>query len=61
MSKDRIKELKEQIADLKKRWPNHSVPSAMMTQLDDLEEELRKEVERMVMVVPPISGGASSC
>ena len=45
MSKDRVEELKEQIADLKKRWPAHSVPAVMMAQLDELEEELRKEME----------------
>jgi tRNA (adenine37-N6)-methyltransferase len=46
MSRDRVEELKEQIADLKKRWPAHSVPAVMMEQLDDLEEELRMETER---------------
>jgi len=46
MSRDRVKELEEQIADLKKRWPAHSVPAVMMEQLDDLEEELRREKEK---------------
>jgi tRNA (adenine37-N6)-methyltransferase len=46
MSTDRVKELQEQIADLKKRWPAHSVPPAMMEQLDELEEELRRELKR---------------
>jgi tRNA-Thr(GGU) m(6)t(6)A37 methyltransferase TsaA len=46
MSKDRVEDLKEQIADLKKRWPAHSVPAAMMEQLDELEEELKMELER---------------
>lgn len=46
MSRDRVEELEKQIADLKKRWPAHSVPAAMMEQLDDLEEELRREKER---------------
>ncbi len=46
MSKDRITEINEQIADLKKRWPAHSVPPAMMEQLDTLEEELSIELEK---------------
>ena len=40
MNDQRIQELKEKIADLKKRWPAHSVPPALMRELDDLEEEL---------------------
>lgn len=35
-----LQELKAKIADLKKRWPAHSVPAALMQELDDLEEEL---------------------
>jgi tRNA-Thr(GGU) m(6)t(6)A37 methyltransferase TsaA len=46
ISKDRVTELEEQIADLKERWPAHSVPPAMMTQLDELEEELARELEK---------------
>jgi tRNA-Thr(GGU) m(6)t(6)A37 methyltransferase TsaA len=46
MSRDRIDELKEQMAELKKRWPAHSVPPAMMEQLDELEEELKAELNR---------------
>jgi hypothetical protein len=40
---DRIRELQERIADLKKRWPAHSTPPAMLQQLDELEEELEQE------------------
>ena len=40
MDEKRIKELEEQINDLKKRWPAHSVSPAMLIQLDELEEEL---------------------
>lgn len=39
---ERIEELERQIADLKRRWPAHSVPPAMLQQLDDLEEELER-------------------
>lgn len=46
MSKDRVAEFKEQIADLKKRWPAHSVPPAMMERLDALEEELAMELKK---------------
>jgi hypothetical protein len=38
MDEKRIKELEAQIADLKKRWPAHSVSPAMLMQLDELEE-----------------------
>jgi len=40
MNDKHIKELEEKIAELKKRWPAHSVPPALMRELDDLEEEL---------------------
>jgi hypothetical protein len=46
MSPDRVKEIEEKIADLKGRWPAHSVPPLMWQQLEDLEAELetaRKE------------------
>jgi len=46
MTKNRIQELKDQIEDLKKRWPAHSVPAAMVEQLDELEDELGKELQR---------------
>jgi hypothetical protein len=42
----RTRELEEKIADLKKRWPAHSVPPALMQELDDLEEELARAVEQ---------------
>jgi hypothetical protein len=41
---DRIRALQDQIADLKKRWPAHSTPPAMMQRLEDLEEELENEL-----------------
>jgi hypothetical protein len=42
MSSDRIKELEEKIADLKARWPAHSVPPNMWQELEELEDELEK-------------------
>ncbi len=46
MSEEKIEILQMQIADLRKRWPAHSVPPAMMEQLDELEEELRRELNK---------------
>ena len=40
--KSRIQEIEEKIADLKARWPTHSVPPHMWQQLEELEEELEK-------------------
>lgn len=42
MEKEKIKRLEEKIADLKARWPAHSVPPSMWQHLEDLEEELKK-------------------
>jgi hypothetical protein len=44
MSSRRIKELEKQIEELKSRWPAHSVPPTMLQQLDELEEELEREL-----------------
>lgn len=46
MNEDRIAELNKQIADLKKSWPAHSIPPAMMERLDALEEELTEELRK---------------
>ena len=45
MSKDRIKVIEEKIADLKARWPAHSVPPSMWQQMEELEDELEKAKE----------------
>ncbi|MBA7615405.1 hypothetical protein ES703_22686 [subsurface metagenome] len=45
MSTDKIKELEEKIADLKARWPAHSVPPSMWQQLEELEGQLEKARE----------------
>ena len=47
MNNKRIQELEEKIADLKKRWPAHSVPPTMVRELDDLEEELAEALEQV--------------
>ena len=46
MSRQRIKELESQIAELKRRWPAHSVPPTMFQQLEELEEELERELKK---------------
>ncbi|MGD8457183.1 MAG: tRNA (N6-threonylcarbamoyladenosine(37)-N6)-methyltransferase TrmO [Anaerolineales bacterium] len=47
MSEDRVRELEREIENLKKRWPAHSVPAAMMERLDALEEELTAALKRV--------------
>ncbi len=42
MSTDRVKEIEAKIADLKGRWPKHTVPPHMWQELEDLEAELEK-------------------
>ena len=39
---DREKELEAKLADLKGRWPAHSVPPSMWYELEELEKELEK-------------------
>ncbi len=45
MHTDKVKEIEEKIADLKGRWPAHSVPPHMWQELEDLEAELEKARE----------------
>jgi hypothetical protein len=45
MSKDKVREIEEKIADLKARWPAHSVHPSMWQELEALEEELEKARE----------------
>jgi ubiquinone/menaquinone biosynthesis C-methylase UbiE len=42
MVNTRIKQIEDAIADLKARWPAHSVPPRMWQQLEDLEEQLER-------------------
>jgi len=39
---ERIRELEKKIADLEARLPAHSVPPAMLEELEELEEELER-------------------
>jgi paraquat-inducible protein B len=50
MLDDLIAELEEQLAQLKKQWPAHSVPAAMLEQLDELEEKIA-EAKRLLAQV----------
>jgi hypothetical protein len=42
MTEDSVRQIEAEIAELKARWPKHSVPPVMWQQLEDLEEELEK-------------------
>jgi len=42
LSQEQIKRLEQQLAELKARWPAHSVPPAMLEKLEELEEELER-------------------
>ncbi len=46
MSTGRIEEIEARIADLKARWPEHSVPMSMELELEELEDELETEKKR---------------
>jgi hypothetical protein len=41
-AKDRESEIEAELADLKGRWPPHSVPPSMWMELERLEEELEQ-------------------
>jgi len=45
MSTDKVREIENKIADLKARWPAHSVPPSMWQELEALEEKLEKARE----------------
>lgn len=38
-------QLREQLADLQKRLPAHSISPALMQQMDDLEAEIERSVQ----------------
>jgi hypothetical protein len=42
MVDESVAEIEAAIADLKARWPAHSVPPHMWQELEDLEEKLEK-------------------
>jgi hypothetical protein len=42
MDTDAVRRIEEQIAELERRWPAHSVPPGMWAELEQLESELEK-------------------
>ena len=42
MDKKSIEEIEAEIADLKARWPAHSVPPSMWQKLEEIEEQLER-------------------
>ena len=47
MDNERIKELEARIAEVRRRWPKHTPPRALMEELDELERELARERARV--------------
>jgi SMC interacting uncharacterized protein involved in chromosome segregation len=45
MENKKIEALKEEIESLKSQLPAHSIPPTMLQRLDELEEELEKELQ----------------
>ncbi len=43
MDEEKVREIKERIAELKAKWPAHSVPPSMWQELETLEEALEAE------------------
>lgn len=43
----RVRDLEAQLADLEKRLPAHSVPAALLIQLEELEDELARAREAL--------------
>ena len=48
MDAQRIEELEERIAEIRQRIPPHSVPPAMLEELEELEEQLERARENDV-------------
>ena len=44
MPMDEVEELRQKIAELKARFPAHSIKPAMVQELEDLEEGLEKAI-----------------
>ena len=42
LKRSKVQEIEDKIAELKSRWPKHSVKVAMWQQLEELEEELER-------------------
>ena len=57
-AESQIAELEQRIADLKARLPRHSVPPAMIIELEELEEELERA---KILKLDVGSGGRDRC
>jgi len=42
VEEDKVRDIEKKIADLKARWPAHSVPPSMWQKLEDLDDELEE-------------------
>jgi hypothetical protein len=42
MDREKVKEIEKKIADLKGRWPAHSVSPSLWQELEELEEALQE-------------------
>jgi hypothetical protein len=40
--REKVEEIQERIAELRRRWPAHSVPTRMWMELEELEDELEE-------------------
>ncbi len=47
MNTQRVRELESKIAELRRRIPPHSIPPAMLQELEELEEELERARQAM--------------
>lgn len=45
MDAELVKKIEQEIADLKARWPAHSVPPSIWLELEELEDKLEKAKE----------------
>ena len=46
MTEEKIREIEANIADLKARWPAHSVRPSILQELEALEDELEKAKQK---------------
>jgi len=46
LNERRIEELRKKIQQLRDQFPAHTIPPAMMAQLDELEDKLEEELKK---------------
>ncbi|NMA69824.1 MAG: histidine kinase [Desulfitobacterium sp.] len=47
----RLTELRDKLADLKARWPAHSLKPSLIMELEELEEEIEIIEEKLIRMV----------